>query len=220
MNLHLSLLILNPGSRQVQAELRNPYQMHRTLSRAFGTRPEDWKAARVLFRVEQADGKPSVLIQSRIPPDWSRLTDSTNDYFAKEPATKVLDVDIRTGQLLRFRLRANPTAKKIVDETIRDCNGRPRRGRVGLFGEQKQMEWLRRKAESGGFKIVECCISAKSDSHSTKAPRTATITHLGVTFDGILIVTNADLFSQTLASGIGSAKGFGFGLLSVAPLAR
>jgi CRISPR-associated protein Cas6/Cse3/CasE subtype I-E len=38
-----------------------------------------------------------------------------------------------------------------------------------------------------------------------------------VRFDGILQVTNAELFLQTLRAGIGPAKGFGFGLLSVAP---
>jgi len=37
--IHLSLLILNPRSRQIQAELRDPYQMHRTISRAFGEDP-------------------------------------------------------------------------------------------------------------------------------------------------------------------------------------
>jgi CRISPR system Cascade subunit CasE len=35
-------------------------------------------------------------------------------------------------------------------------------------------------------------------------------------FEGVLEVTNTDIFRQTLASGIGSGKAFGFGLLSVA----
>ena len=33
--LYLSRLALNPRSRQAQAEIRDPYQMHRTLSKAF-----------------------------------------------------------------------------------------------------------------------------------------------------------------------------------------
>jgi CRISPR system Cascade subunit CasE len=35
-------------------------------------------------------------------------------------------------------------------------------------------------------------------------------------FDGVLQISDADLFTDALESGIGSAKGFGFGLLSVA----
>lgn len=37
-----------------------------------------------------------------------------------------------------------------------------------------------------------------------------------VRFDGILTVTDQALFRTTLEKGIGSAKGFGFGLLSIA----
>jgi len=40
---------------------------------------------------------------------------------------------------------------------------------------------------------------------------------LAVTFDGILRVTDPELFTQTLAQGVGTAKGLGFGLLSLAP---
>lgn len=38
-----------------------------------------------------------------------------------------------------------------------------------------------------------------------------------VRFEGILTVTDPDTFRTTVATGIGSAKAFGFGLLSLAP---
>ena len=44
----------------------------------------------------------------------------------------------------------------------------------------------------------------------------AMLTHHAVRFEGTIEVTNTVLFLKTLASGIGSAKAFGFGLLSVA----
>ena len=37
-------------------------------------------------------------------------------------------------------------------------------------------------------------------------------------FDGILEVTDPAAFAATIAAGIGPAKAFGFGLLSVAPV--
>ncbi|MBI4384701.1 MAG: type I-E CRISPR-associated protein Cas6/Cse3/CasE [Nitrospinae bacterium] len=40
---------------------------------------------------------------------------------------------------------------------------------------------------------------------------------LSVRFDGVLTVTDPDEFQKIFASGIGSGKAFGFGLLSVAP---
>lgn len=42
---------------------------------------------------------------------------------------------------------------------------------------------------------------------------------LAVRFDGLLEVTDPGKFLETLRAGIGSAKGFGFGLLSLAPAA-
>jgi CRISPR system Cascade subunit CasE len=42
------------------------------------------------------------------------------------------------------------------------------------------------------------------------------ITHFGVRFDGLLRVEDPERLKIGLSSGIGSAKGFGFGLLSLA----
>ena len=39
-----------------------------------------------------------------------------------------------------------------------------------------------------------------------------------VQFDGVLQVTDADLLVRAVQAGIGSGKGFGFGLLSLAPV--
>ena len=42
--------------------------------------------------------------------------------------------------------------------------------------------------------------------------------HGGVQFRGALEVTDQEKFIETYQSGIGSAKGFGFGLLLLAPI--
>ena len=47
--------------------------------------------------------------------------------------------------------------------------------------------------------------------------RVHSISCRAVLFDGLLEVTDADAFRNTLAAGVGPGKGFGFGLLSVAP---
>jgi len=41
---------------------------------------------------------------------------------------------------------------------------------------------------------------------------------LSVQFDGLLRILDQDMTRKTVENGIGSAKGFGFGLLSLAPL--
>ena len=42
--------------------------------------------------------------------------------------------------------------------------------------------------------------------------------HFAVEFQGVLTVTDAELFRRTFTTGIGTAKAFGFGLLALAPL--
>lgn len=200
--LYLSRLALNPRCRQVRSELFNPYEMHRTLSKAFGDDPGVWESARCLFRVEESPG-PHLLIQSRIPADWARLT-IPGDYLAARPASKEFSPAFAPGQHLAFRLRANPTVRR---------DGR----RQGLYQETEQLAWLARKAEAGGFRV--CSAAARGGEKITC--RTASgeaATFSAVTFEGVLCVTEPDGLRATLEGGVGAGKGIGFGLLSLARL--
>ena len=161
--MYLSRLAINPRSRDVQQDLADIYQMHRTVMSAF-PHVEGKDAARaelaVLYRLETVERSREVvlLVQSQNPPDWSHLT---RGYLAADsgevenPATKDISRGmqaLREGQVLRFRLRANPTRKI---ETKSTPDGQRRNGRrVDLRTEQLQLEWLARRAEQAGFALV------------------------------------------------------------------
>ena len=202
MRLYLSQLILDPRSRQVQAELKDPYQMHRTLSRAFGDEQGAWEAARALFRVDETDGKLSALVQSKTLPDWSSLTVS-DGYLAADPVMKEFNPSLRPGQLLRFRLRANPTVKR---------DGK----RIGIYDESERLAWLGRKGSISGFRVLEARVESDGKQKGITGKGCETIFSAAV-FEGVLEVTDVEAFASALRDGIGSAKGFGFGLLSIAP---
>lgn len=226
----LSKLILNLRSRQARHDLARPYEMHRTLMNAYPhARVND--RCDLLFRVESSrSGPPVVLVQTRERPDWSGLSAG---YLLAPDEWKALDLPVAAGQRLRFRLRANPTKRVAAkNETL----GAVMAGRrVGLATESEQLRWLLRKGEAGGFRVPGEWVDAKHPE--TGAPvqlpnfrvdvvpegrdRNGKPDHggefLAVRFDGILIVTNAAAFAATVASGLGSGKAFGFGLLSVAP---
>lgn len=200
----ISKIMLNPKSRQVQAELRNLYEMHRTLSRGFGTDKAEYEAARCLFRVDNGGASTGlhVLVQSRVRPDWGLLS-VPDTYMAGPPEVKEFSPVLKPGRRLRFRLRANPTVKR---------DGK----RLGLYKEEEQLKWLSRKGNAGGFAVLsaEC---ASDDKLGFRTAAGSEATFAAVTFDGVLTVTDPDAFLETLSGGIGSAKGFGFGLLSIAP---
>jgi CRISPR system Cascade subunit CasE len=187
--------------------LADPYQMHRTLLRGFPDASAGGPG-RVLFRVDAArpTGRFSVLVQSEAPPNWGRL-DLWRDYLLAAPSAKPFEPAFVAGQRLAFRLRANPTVKR---------DGK----RLGLLREEDQRDWLRRKGEAGGFRVLGADAVPEGMARGTKAAGDSrlSLTLLAVRFDGSLAVTDPFRFRATLEAGVGSGKGLGFGLLSVAPV--
>jgi len=204
-------VILNLEHLDVRRALGNPYLLHQLLWRAFPHR-EEGGAGRVLFRVEEQRSIPApvVLVQSDFVPDWSAL-----GTLKTAAANREFNPQLAPGQRLRFRLRANPT-KRLSGEHAVDENGKMKDGpRVQLFGEENQLDWLQRQGERHGFELLDCRVSGVETQRSRKREG-AEMRHQAVTFDGLLRVTDPAAFLAALQSGIGPAKGFGCGLLSVA----
>ena len=209
--LSLSLLELDPRCRQVQAELRSPYEMHRTLSKAFEEGDVAQAAARCLFRVEEdPQGAVRLLVQSKTAPDWDRLTVPSN-YLRLPPQIKPFRPVVQNGQQLAFRLRANPT-KRLAAKREDRAHG----DRMGLYTEEERYAWLVRQAEAHGFRLETATVTSEEQAACSTRGRTAVFS--AARFEGILCVTEAETFLAALANGIGPGKGFGFGLLSVSRL--
>lgn len=218
--MYLSRLILNPRSRRVQRELAQPYEMHRSIMHAFRS---DLQAGeeRVLWRVDEHPRLGlMLLVQSRELPDWSWLAeDGARGYLLPadepNPAVKAFDLQPATGQIFTFRLRANPT--KRLGKSAEYDKGK----RVGIYDEEEQRAWLARKGEQHGFRVLQVQVSRDDKIKDEKAIERDGKVHdlelLSVQFDGILQVTDPDKLIAAVEAGIGSAKGFGFGLLSLAP---
>lgn len=207
--MYLSQLNLNPHNRRVQKELAQPYQMHRTLMRSFPDNLETPDDERVLFRVDidRRTGGVTVLMQSFLRPTWGWLENSgAVGYLLGSPKTKSFENKLRDGQVLSFRLRANPTVKR---------QGK----RYGLYKEEQQRDWLDRKAEQDGFKVQSVIVTQQPKIYSTvhRNGHSHRITMAAVRFDGTMAVRDADQLWGALQYGIGSGKSMGFGLLSLGP---
>lgn len=209
--LYLSLLSLNLRSRQVQSELRDPYEMHRTLSKAFAEGDAEQSAARCLFRVEEdSAGSLRLLVQSQVPPAWEKLTASP-DYLREVPQVKNFAPTLQADQLLAFRLRANPTKRQAAKR-----EGQRLGNRVGLYKEEERLAWLSRQGAAHGFMLETVRLTSEpSPSCQAKGHEAA---FSAVRFEGVLCVTDPSSLHSALAGGIGAGKGFGFGLLSLSRL--
>ncbi|MGQ9851031.1 MAG: type I-E CRISPR-associated protein Cas6/Cse3/CasE [Aggregatilineaceae bacterium] len=204
--MYLTRLVLNPRSRRAQSESANLYELHRTIMAAFpATLPAD---ERVLFRLEtdRQSGAFVVLVQSQYKPDWGWLATSPPDYLLPlsepNPWVKPFDPVFSVGQQLVFRLRANPTLKR---------EGK----RLGLLREEQQIAWLQRKAQTGGFDVLSVRTQKLGFVRGWTRGRQP-LSLFAVQYDGVLRVIDPSAFAHSLIVGLGSAKGLGFGLLSVA----
>lgn len=219
--MYLSLLRLNPASRRAMCDVMDVHALHVRLMSAFPTTAGSRAEVGLLHRVERdGAGRPQVLVQSRLRPDWSRLPER---YLAAPAALKtiggVLTV-LKPGVRLRFRLRANPTKRLLRPERRVGLPPRIDRGglegkRVALLREEEQLAWLARRAQAAGFRIVSLLVRPEMDAGGRKTDGT-NLAFGAVTFDGVLVVEDVARFREALEHGIGPGKAYGFGLLSVA----
>lgn len=205
--MYLSLLKLNPSARKTRELMFSPYQLHQAIYHAF---PKDG-AGRVLYRIDENQrlGTISLLVQSEKEPDWQKA-----EYLIlclmDKAEFHLFTPDLKSGRTLFFRLRANPSVKKQEE-------GKKNGYRMGIIQEEDQLAWLNRKAESGGFSIVSCRIIPEGMALDDRSGAVNDkLRHYSVCFEGVLKVTDETIFTETVENGIGSAKGFGFGLLSLA----
>ena len=218
--MYLSRLILNPRSRQVRNELADPYELHRTVCQAFPhANYKDNESSGILFRVDlhPRTQVPTLLVQSSQTPEWAFLLSEKKGYLLNDadlplevenPSFRELDLRLHAGQVLAFRLRANPT-KRIKDTTKR----------IGLVQEEEQRAWLERKLATAGSALISVNIADEQIMHGKlfkeKEPEKR-MNLLSVRFDGVLQVKDPTQLVKSIQAGFGSAKGLGFGLLSLA----
>jgi len=226
--MYLTRLFLDPASRSVRFDLANPEGLHKTVMRLFpdDLGPEARKAHAVLHRLDEGlDGRLMLLVQSRSQPRVEKLLPGYLVDLALDPDLafsgvganpSVRDVAperaaMQVGDRFIFRLKAN-TTKKVGTKSGPDGE-RVHGHRVPVRGDDACLEWLARHAEAAGFEFSGVRVRAQE-------ARGRDVRLAGAVFDGSLAVRNLAEFHSALASGIGPAKAFGFGLLSLSRIRR
>lgn len=192
-------------------QLQYPYLLHQALWRLFpGFEDADRE---FLFRVEQQQKGigAQILLQSAVRPQNSEQSPAIL-------AQREYVLNVQNGQRLRFRLRANPI-KTIKDSSKGSIEKKgktfTKTVRVPLLHEDQQQTWLERKMQAFA-QLDTLIVQPEPVLYFRKAKEGRSGKIQTVMFDGVLTVTDAEAFSKQIAQGIGPAKAFGCGLLSLA----
>lgn len=214
--MHLTRFEINPARRVAPQLLTSPQKLHAAVLASFPESRDEPDEGRVLWRVDQGAHDAVLYVVSPDEPDLSHLVETigrptygwqTRDYGP------FLD-KLATGDRWAFRLCANP-----VHNVPQPGGGRGRR--VGHVTVAQQSEWFQRQAGRHGFSVVDG--SAGAPDVVLRARRTLrfprgqkTVTLSTAVFEGTLQVMDAAAVRAALVGGIGSGKGYGCGLLTLA----
>ncbi|MGW2492570.1 type I-E CRISPR-associated protein Cas6/Cse3/CasE [Streptomyces sp. NPDC001606] len=212
MNDHpvIARIRLNPRSREVQRDLRDATQMHRTVMRMapdnLGEAPRHQAA--LLYRVDETDTTITLLVQAASL-DPSRLPTGYGKAEVKSLAP--MFTALRKGLGVRYRIVLNPTKRERLSLADKGKRGKI----VPLSGAEADQWWVRRAAEAG--LDIHVLTPTNMEPARPRTRETPAMRHSLLRYDGTAMVTDPDALRNAVIHGIGRGKPYGAGLLSLAP---
>lgn len=210
--MYLTKFEINRARRGARQLLGSPQAMHAVVMSAFPS----GSAGRPLWRVDSYPDSAALFILSATPPDLTHAVEqagwpTTQAWQTRDYAT-VLE-SVRARQTFRFRLTANPTRSVKLKEGKRSQ-------RVGHVTAAQQQAWLLERATRLGVWLGDAAApSFGIVERGTKVfrRRGGRVTIAVATFEGVLRVEEPDVLRQAIMAGVGPAKAYGCGLLTLAP---
>lgn len=209
--MYISRIALNPSKRKTMMALGNPNLFHGTVEHA-ASGPQ----TRKLWRIDTLHGQPYLLLVSEIPPDLTAAVaqfgyDGQPNAALTKDYTPLLN-RIKTGSQWHFRLVANPT-----HSVLQQKDGTHMRGKVYPHVSPKfQKKWLIEQSTKHGFTLTDSDFQIVEDrAISFRKNHSYRISIIEVTYEGVLCVTDTNVFQHTLVKGLGKKKAYGCGMLTI-----
>ncbi|UGT59945.1 type I-E CRISPR-associated protein Cas6/Cse3/CasE [Nocardia asteroides] len=215
----LSRVPLNGARTGARRIFESPQVAHAAVLAAFPPQP-DSGAGRVLWRIDRRDHQVDLYVVSPAEPDFTHIVEQagwpTTTAWTTRKYTPLLD-RLEAGQRWHFRLTANPI-RAALDRSV---DAPLERGKPTGLTHTDQIHWLQKRAAPNGFTLgasdsaLDVVVSDRKTVRFRR--RAATVTVSTATYEGTLAVVDADRLRYALTSGIGRAKAYGCGLLTLAP---
>lgn len=221
--MYLTRFRFNTARRGARKLLASPQALHAAVLAGFCRREDRSRdGARTLWRVDHnRDHEVLLYIVSPGQPDLTHLVEQagwpTTDTWQTRPYQPFLDT-VANGQVWAFRLTANPVHNGRKDTRAPDTQ------RFGHVTVERQTKWLTDQAGKHGFTIcrqtdgqLNLVVSRRQILTFTRIRGQRPVTLTTATYDGVLHIDDAERFRRVLTNGIGHARAYGCGLLTLAP---
>ena len=234
---YLSRIWMNPLRTRTQIFLRNPHALHAAVLGGLSRQPV---AERVLWRlVTDQPHRAELLVLTESSPSWEHLVEQAGWPSADDPQSLVRDyqpllAQVQHGREFRLRVRANPVSatrrpqRPSGAQEKRLAGERPRGVRVPHRTAAHQLAWFAERLASWGFAAVviddDPAVHLIARDRQAFTKQSAAAVHRVVlstaTFDAVVRVTDPVVARERLLSGVGSGKGYGCGLITLAPVTQ
>lgn len=206
----LTRFMVNQRRQGARKLLSSPQAMHAAVLSGF---PPGIDPGRVLWRLDGV-GTPQIAlwIVSKAAPDLTHLEEQAG--WPSQPTTRSVDYTpvlaaLEAGQRWGFRLTANPTHRASVE------------GRKMILAHvtaQQQADWLAARADQLGIQLDAGgapTFTVVGRDLKRFRRQDSTVTLSTATYQGTLVVTDPDRLRAAMTEGVGRAKGYGCGLLTL-----
>jgi CRISPR system Cascade subunit CasE len=234
----LSRIWLNPLRSGGQRLLGSPQRLHAAILGGF---PDLSPTDRVLWRLDSDNAhRPTVLVLGKGHPDWSHLVEQAGWPSSDADQVRVADYEplldqVVHGREFRFKVTANPVQS--VRPAAPGPDGRYGRfARMGHRTEAHQRQWFLDRTDRWGFSVAGASlpepppglepedgpfetvrVTHRQRHNFQKGNGRRRVTIQTATFEGLLTVTDTAALRASLLDGIGPAKAYGCGLVTLAP---
>ena len=188
----------SPSARQALIDCED---MHRNVQALFDGSRRD---AGVLYRAKKTEKGCSVYVLSACLPECGEEASRLGMVCVGNKDLALIETLFTEGRTFRFELLTMPS-KKEADRTRKNS---PRKV---LRNPEERLNWLQRKAEQNGFRLLSV---SEEEGETLRARKQTGELWLHTTlFSGMLQITEPETFCAAWKNRVGPEKAYGLGML-------
>ncbi|MFM9413565.1 type I-E CRISPR-associated protein Cas6/Cse3/CasE [Peptococcus simiae] len=210
--MYLSRVEIDLNNRQKMRDLTHLGAYHNWVEESFPAEMASGDRSRKLWRVDTLNDRQYLLLVSQTAPDLQALEKYGLPGTAETKSYDDFLASLKAGQRARFRVTLNPVMSK--------SNRAQGRGRVmPHVTADQQAAFLLARAEKNGFNLEQDAFTIVERGYGLlRKKHERPLRLIKTVYEGVLTITDADQFRQTLTEGFGKKKAYGFGMMTIIPL--